>query len=46
VPNSRMRGAISPLPNTPSWRSAKLKHRDNFSFLPLSPADEILTSGT
>jgi hypothetical protein len=29
-----MRGAISPLPNTPSWRGAQLakKHRDNFTF--------------
>jgi hypothetical protein len=29
-----MSGAISPLPNTPSWRGAQLKHRDNFT-LPL-----------
>jgi hypothetical protein len=21
-------------PNTPSWRGAQLKHRDNFTFLP------------
>jgi hypothetical protein len=27
-----MRGAIFPLPNTPSWRGAQLKHRDNFTF--------------
>jgi hypothetical protein len=27
-----MSGAITPLPNTPSWRSAYLKHRDNFTF--------------
>jgi hypothetical protein len=27
-----MRGAISPLPNMPSWRGAQLKHRDNFTF--------------
>jgi hypothetical protein len=27
---------INPLPHTPSWDSAKLvKHRDNFTFLPL-----------
>jgi hypothetical protein len=26
-----MRGAIPPLPNTPSWRGAQLKHRDNFT---------------
>jgi hypothetical protein len=28
----RMSGAIPPLPNTPSWRFAQLKHRDNFTF--------------
>jgi hypothetical protein len=27
-----MSGATSPLPNTPSWRGAQLKHRDNFTF--------------
>jgi len=27
-----MRGAISPLPNTPSWLGAQLKDRGNFSF--------------
>jgi hypothetical protein len=27
-----MSGAIHPLPNTPSWRGAYLKHRDNFTF--------------
>jgi hypothetical protein len=27
-----MRVAIPPLPNTPSWRGAQLKHRDNFTF--------------
>jgi hypothetical protein len=27
-----MRRAISPLPNTPSWRGTQLKHRDNFTF--------------
>jgi len=32
VPRSRMRGAITPLPNTPSRHDAQLKHRDNFSF--------------
>jgi hypothetical protein len=26
-----MRGAIPPLLNTPSWRGAQLKHRDNFT---------------
>jgi hypothetical protein len=29
-----MHGAITQLPNTPSWRGAQLKHRDNFTFLP------------
>jgi hypothetical protein len=28
-----MRGAIPPLSNTPSWRGAHLKHRDNFILL-------------
>jgi hypothetical protein len=28
----RMRGAIPPLPNTPSWCGAQLKHRDKFYF--------------
>jgi hypothetical protein len=32
--SSRMRVVISPLPNTPTWRSAQLKHRDNFTFTP------------
>jgi hypothetical protein len=27
-----MSGAIPPLTNTPSWRGAQLKHRDNFIF--------------
>jgi len=27
-----MRGAISLLPNTPSWRGDQLKHRDDFTF--------------
>jgi hypothetical protein len=27
-----MSGAIPPLPNTPPWRGAKLKHRDTFTF--------------
>jgi len=27
-----MHGAIPLLPNTPSWRGAKLKHTDNFTF--------------
>jgi len=31
LPRSRMRGVISPLPYTPSWRGAELKHMDNFT---------------
>jgi hypothetical protein len=27
VPRSRMRGAIPPLPNTPSWRGAQLQRK-------------------
>jgi hypothetical protein len=27
-----MRGAISPLPNKPSWCGAQLKHRDSLTF--------------
>jgi len=27
-----MSGAIPPLPDTPSWRGAQLKHSGNFSF--------------
>jgi hypothetical protein len=27
-----MREAILPLPNTPSWHGAQLKHKDNFTF--------------
>jgi hypothetical protein len=34
----RMRGAMPPLPNTPSWHGAYLKHRDRFTFLPLPGA--------
>jgi len=30
-----MRGAIPPLPHTPSWRGAQLNHRDKFTFIPL-----------
>jgi hypothetical protein len=26
-----MHGTIPPLPNTPAWRGAELKHRDNFT---------------
>jgi len=27
-----MSGVMPPLPNTPSWRGAELKHRDKFTF--------------
>jgi len=27
-----MSGAIPPLPNTPAWRGAQLKHRDSSTF--------------
>jgi hypothetical protein len=37
VTRSRMRGAISPFPNTPSWRGAQLKHRDKFTFYLYTP---------
>jgi hypothetical protein len=30
VPRSIMHGDTPPLPNTPSWCDAQLKHRDNF----------------
>jgi hypothetical protein len=32
-----MRGVIPPLPNTPSWRGAQLKYRDNFTGLRSKP---------
>jgi hypothetical protein len=36
VPRSRMSGAVPAPPNTPPWRGAQLRHRDNFTFtLPL-----------
>jgi hypothetical protein len=28
-----MSGAITPLPNTPSWRTAQLEHRHTFAFI-------------
>jgi hypothetical protein len=31
-----MSGAIHPLPNAPSWRGAKLKHRDNFILISIA----------
>jgi hypothetical protein len=31
MPRSRKHGAMPLLPNTPSWRGAHLKHRDNFT---------------
>jgi hypothetical protein len=38
-----MRDAIPPLPNTPSWRGAQLKHRGNF--LPLPKREEVAEAG-
>jgi len=35
VLRSRMRGAIHPLPNTPSWRGAQLKNKSTGTTLPL-----------
>jgi hypothetical protein len=37
-----MSGDVSPLPNTPSWRGAQLKHRDNFTFT-FTPLVAIIT---
>jgi len=34
VLRSVMRGSIPPLPHTPSWRGAQIKHRDSFYLLP------------
>jgi hypothetical protein len=31
MPRSRNCGTIPPLPHTPSWRGAQLKHRDKFN---------------
>jgi len=31
MPRSRMRGAIPPFLDTPSWRGAELKHRYSFN---------------
>jgi hypothetical protein len=39
VPRSRIRGAIPPFPNTPSWRGAELKHRDNWFEVGNIPGD-------
>jgi hypothetical protein len=35
-----MSGAIPPLPNMPSWRGARLPHRDNF--LPFMETEDSL----
>jgi hypothetical protein len=39
-----MSGAVPPLPNTPSWRGAQLKHRDrdNFTFTFIYNATPVL----
>jgi len=44
VPGSRTLGAILPLPPTPSWRGAQLKHRDNFTFTRYVSLDSELVS--
>jgi hypothetical protein len=36
VPRSRIRGAISPLPNTPSWRGAELNKAEGQLYLTFS----------
>jgi hypothetical protein len=38
-------GAISPLPNTPSWRGAQLKNRDNFIFTILLMSNDNTVMG-
>jgi hypothetical protein len=45
APRSRIRGAIPPLPNTPSWRGAYLKHRDNFTFTRFIPIANTFKDG-
>jgi hypothetical protein len=30
--SAEVRGALPPLPHTPSWSGAQLKHMDNFTF--------------
>jgi hypothetical protein len=41
-----MRGAIPPLPNTPSPRGARLTHRENFTFLFFSHTNRTITAFT
>jgi hypothetical protein len=42
-----MSGAIPPLPNTPSWRGAQLKHRDLFTFyLLMKSAQNVIIRGS
>jgi len=41
----RVSGAISPLPNTPSWRGAQLKNRDNFIFTILLMSNDNTVMG-
>jgi hypothetical protein len=36
VPRSKNEWRLPPLPNTPSWRGAQLKHRNNFTFTSVS----------
>jgi hypothetical protein len=41
-----MRGAIPPLPNTPSWSGVQLKHRDNFTFNFTPSKNNLLSMGS
>jgi hypothetical protein len=41
-----MHGAIPPLPNTPSWRGAQLKHRVNFNLYLREMGGRVLTGFT
>jgi hypothetical protein len=40
-----MSGAVPPFPNTPTWRGAQLKHRDNFTFYLYLTCENMLVSG-
>jgi hypothetical protein len=44
APRSGMRGAVWPLPNTPSWCGTHLKHRDNFTSNLYNNIDILLSS--
>jgi hypothetical protein len=40
-----MSGAIPPVPHTPSWRGAQLKHRDNFTGSEVDPSSYPVGTG-